>query len=116
MNGGIVTYTMSTLLTQPIKPVTGFIGAFNFGGTKTDILKATPSCATAQDCYSIQSGDPTFVDWGSFYFVPGLTRAYHGLPWALTYTLVTGVGPVTKAGYGDLWVETNSGSFGDIVT
>jgi len=92
----------------------GFVGFFDFGGTKSDVLLNT---------YTTQKGDPTFVDWVSFYFQgfpanqpPYNTAGFQQPVWAFTYTLRTGFGAFTNAGYGDLWVDANGGNFGDIVT
>jgi hypothetical protein len=107
MNGGYVATFTATLMPTPTKPVSGFIGAFNLGGTKADILLKT---------YSAQTGNTATADWLTFYFTSVTGFADFTQPiWAWTYTLETD-GRNTKAGYGDMWVNANGGSFGDIVT
>jgi hypothetical protein len=110
MNGGYAWAFTATLLSTPTKPVSGFIGTFNFGGTKKDILLGSYSAP--------QTGNLTPVDWTTFYFSSGSVSTFNPSVWAWTYTLGTGLGfgRFTKAGYGDMWVNANGGSLGDIVT
>jgi len=82
-------------------PLFGGIGTYNFGGSSTDILK---------NSYNTQTGDTTYIDYLQFYFSNPSSISSNDLSWAWIYTLGSGVG------YGNMWVNANGGSFGDIVT
>jgi len=100
INGGYVaTFTGTFLGGGSSKPLTGFIGTFDFGGTKADILKGS---------YGNGQTGPTPTSWLGFYFtgVSGFTQP----TWAWTYT------HGESAGYGSMWVNAAAGSFGDIIT
>jgi len=100
LNGGYVaTFTATFLAGGSSKPLTGFVGNFNFGGSQADILLGSYN--------SGQVGAPNKVNWLTFYFtgVSGFTQP----SWAWVYTHGDG------AGYGSMWVNALSGSFGDIV-
>lgn len=109
--GGIVAWFTSAdfLASASTKPLKGDIGTFNFGGTKADILKAPGS----------QSPNPTYVNYLSFYFGDYATLTYNEPAWAFTYTYQFWAHTYTQQdgiGYGNLWVNANGGSFGDILT
>lgn len=105
LTGGIVAYfTSSAFLGQKsTKPLTGFIGMFDYGGTRADILKGT---------YATQTGDTSRVYFLSFYFTGGtaIQQSMNEPAWAFTYTQQGG------SGYGSMWVNALSGNFGDILT
>ena len=108
MSGGYVSGTFTGIY-HPTKPTSGFIGSFDYGGTKADILKGT---------YSMQNvgGSPHNVDWTTFYFTGGVLTGFAEPTWGWIYTQGNGVG------YGNLWANIapsgypGTGSFGDIVT
>jgi hypothetical protein len=84
--------------THSIKPTTGYIGAFNLGGNRSQILLGT---------YVRQAPfNPT--SYLTYYFnTPSITSEP---VWSWTYTRSNGVG------YGRMWVDCMAGSFGDIIT
>jgi hypothetical protein len=89
------TYTCSG--TYSAKPTTGNIGSFNLGGTKSQILLGT---YTKQKAFN-----PT--SFLTFYFK---TPSIISEPaWSWVYALGNGVG------YGNMWVNDLTGSFGDIL-
>jgi len=99
MSGGYVSGQFTGVYTAT-KATSGFIGSYDCGGTKADILKGT---------YTSQTGNPHCPDWTTFYWPTGVV----GFPestWGWIYTQGDGVG------YGNLWANMAGGSFGDIVT
>jgi hypothetical protein len=98
MSGGYVSGPFTGVY-NPTKPTSGFIGSFDCGGTKADILKGYSN---------LQTGNPHCPDWTTFYFTGGAT--FPEPTWGWIYTQGDGVG------YGNLWANIASGSFGDIVT
>jgi len=99
-SGGYVATFTAIPKTTPDKPTSGYIGSFDYGGTKADIL-APPGTQTG--------GTP--IDVTGFYFIPaGHMNPTFMLPtWGWIYNQGAGVG------YGNLWANIASGSFGDIV-
>jgi len=86
------------------KPLTGSIGTFNLGGTKAQILLGTYA---QQKAFSPGSFLP-------FYFKsPSITNTP---VWSWIYTQGNYVVYSSGLGYGSMWVNDLSGSFGDIVT
>lgn len=55
----------------------GFIGTFNFGGSKADILLGTYGNG--------QTGQTSAYDWLSAYFGTGADSSYSMLYWSWTY-------------------------------
>jgi len=91
------TGTISSLKTS------GYIGLYNYGGTKADVLKGTYGAG--------QTGDPpTAFSWLSTYF-PGYTSFTY-----LSSPSLTGGWVWTYHYFGQTWVNAASGSSGDIVT
>jgi hypothetical protein len=74
----------------------GNIGKQDWGGSVADILAGTYNT-------------PGYVNWLSFYFAPGYSGYTEPL-WTSVYSLGHGMG------IGNMWVNTNGGSSGDIVT
>jgi len=102
--GAIVfTFTGTFLGSGSAKPPTGSIGTFNYGGTAANVKLGT---------YALQGNPLTgYVDVFSFYFTPTSTYASaNDLAWSWIYTNGDGVG------YGNMWVNSASGSYGDIIT
>jgi hypothetical protein len=95
--GKVATFT-ATFMSHTNKPTHGFIGSFDYGGTKSDIQAGGTG------------GNP--VNWPAFYFVdpPGINTAYNEPTWGWVYTQGDGIG------YGNMWANYESGNFGDIVT
>jgi hypothetical protein len=105
MSGGYVSGTFTGIY-NPTKPTSGFIGSFDCGGTKADILKGKYS--------NLQTGNPHCPDWTTFYFTGGVLTGFAEPTWGWIYTQGNGVG------YGNLWANLGPGtpastSFGDIV-
>jgi hypothetical protein len=93
-----VTSTSTCPGTYSTEPLTGNIGTFNLGGSRSQILLGTYAKQTAFN--------PT--SFLTFYFkTPTITSEP---AWSWIYTQGNGVG------YGNMWVNDLSGSFGDIVT
>jgi hypothetical protein len=96
VGGYILTFT-GTLNPNPAYARSGFIGTFDFGGTKSDILLGT---------YALQSGDSNVFSYLSTYF-----SSYNIIsqsPWGWLYSF-TGIRPST-------WCNSESGNYGDIIT
>jgi hypothetical protein len=112
--GGRVAIITGTLLGHSSsKPLTGFIGYFDFGGKQKDILKGTYGNG--------QTGDTSPVSWPTFYFALDHDFVYTDLTWAWTYTADDGWDDWRDWGddgveCGTMWVNAVGGSFGDIVT
>jgi hypothetical protein len=102
MSGGYVSGPFTGAY-HPTKPTSGFIGSYDNGGTKSDILKGKYTNGQT-------GGHP--VDWTTFYFNAGAGTGPFPAEstWGWIYTQGNAVG------YGNLWANIASGSFGDIVT
>ena len=90
IGGCVATFTATSFITA-----CGYIGIYNYGGTKADILKGTYGNG--------QVGDTNVFNYLSKYF-PGYTD-FNYINWGWMYYYGT-----------QTWVNAMSGSSGDIVT
>lgn len=97
--GGYIATMSGSMLASPGEPTHGTIGAYDFGGTQSDVLLGTYGNG--------QTGDANPTDWLSFYFTPSTINTFAYDNWGWRYTGNTTSGP---------WCNTALGSSGDIVT
>lgn len=92
-HGGYSMYITGTLSTG--LKMFGYIGSYNFSGTRSDIILGTYGAG--------QTGDATPYNWLSAYFEPGFSYSMPSWGWTYIYESQT-------------WINSISGSSGDIKT
>lgn len=103
----VATFTGTFLDAGSLQVRTGTFGPVDFKGTKADIIAGTPGAQF------------NATSWLTYYFT-GVGGSYSDIAWSWVYTYNPPTSwwgtPSSTTNYGRMWVDSNSGIYGDIIT